>query len=146
MAWLTLLISFDLFTSLCTNVLILLLDNGVKLFHERMDSLERQEREELGRQEGELYRNQHRQEEIRRELRELEEEEKRLTHDIRTIQEGLRRSSQARDKADKGIEDWKGKIEGLEGRTDTALNIMTHMKGQFVYLSVCLSVCLCLLL
>ena len=63
-----------------------------------------------------------------------------MTHDIQTIQKGLLRSSEARKEADGDIKDWKGKIEGLEGRTDTALNIMTHMKGQFVYLSVCLFV------
>ena len=116
----------------------LLLENEVERFHLRMNSLESQEREKLGKQEGELRRNQKRQEEIRRELRELEAEEKRLTHDIRTIEDGLLGSSQAREEADIDIKNWKVKIKGLERRTDTALNIMTHMKGQFVCLFVCL--------
>ena len=98
-------------------------------FHTTLSSLESQKKVELGRQQAQLRRNQNRQEEIRNELMKLEEEEKQLTHEIQTIQKGLLRSSEARGEADKEIEEWKTKIKGLERRTDTALSIMTHMKG-----------------
>ena len=76
-----------------------------------------------------LQRNRDEQESLRRRLQQLEQEEKQLERDIDDGRMEESEARQVRDNAHKQVDEWRRKIEDLQERVETSLNIMKQMTG-----------------
>ncbi len=79
-----------------------------------------------------LRANRQEQEALRKRLKDLEDDERHLEMDVGRLKEEDEHAQFVRDDTHRLMEEWQRKIEDLQTRVLTSIQIMTDMKGMFV--------------
>lgn len=77
-----------------------------------------------------LKKNKKEQEDLRRRLKELEEEASQLEDELASGQSQNAEATTSREEAESGVERWKDRILELQERTKTSLMVVNEMKGK----------------
>ena len=102
-------------------------DEEVDQFHEKMGDATNNHMQHEDDQKAQLEENRQNQRRLEEELRQLREKERELVKRIEEGEKLQKKSEEVWVEATDQINDWKGKIEELQRRTEVSLEVMTQM-------------------